>query len=113
MCSNENECIISVQDSYEYTMQLNIIKPLPRVNTLKIQYNNKITHIIIPHFSITVNELKNIIVTKYNCEIDNIELYFGYTNIRDNKTLLEYNINYKSIINVYNNNNEDIIINIF
>jgi len=111
MCANENECVILIQDSHEYTIQLNTIKPCPRVNTVRIQYNNKVMCIIIPHFLITVSDLKNLISIKLN--YDNLDLYYDYIKMCDNKTLYEYDINYKSIINIYNKNTEDIIIHIF
>ena len=98
--SIENDTIISIQPPPEYLLQT-VLKPIKNINSnLQVELRDcyKSIFIDIPNYSITINELKEIIYKKLNYIHLKLYLYHNQLYLNDKNTLKEYNINNTSVI---------------
>ena len=97
--SSDDDIVISVQPSPEYFLQP-VLRPIKNKNpnVIELRDSHKRIFIDIPNYSITINELKEIIYKKLNYIQSKFYLYYENTYLDNNKTLREYNISNTSII---------------
>jgi len=89
----------------EYIMEINTQYQEVKVNHnyITLEFSNVSKHqisISIPNFTISIYELKKIISKKFDYSSEQLLLYYNYNTIDDCKTLLDYNMTHKSVINV-------------